>query len=107
MDGFRVDLGALEDAAAGINSTLYRLQNKKVSDVDGRHEGYGHGHLADVVSDFCDRWEIGVEHLAKDGQAIADQLSKSVQAYLRMDTAAKGRMDGILERVTGEDPGVH
>jgi hypothetical protein len=44
-DGFSVDLGALEEAAKGVNTTLYDLQAKKVSDLDGKHESFGHDHL--------------------------------------------------------------
>jgi hypothetical protein len=103
-DGFRVDLGALEDAAIGINQTLHRLKAQRIDDLDGRKADYGHQRLADTIADFCDRWEIGVEHLATDGQEIASRLSHSVQAYLKADQTAKGRMDGIFQRPTGPDP---
>jgi hypothetical protein len=103
-DGFRVDLGALEDAAEGINTTLNDLTAARVDGLDGRSADYGHGHLADVVADFCDRWELGVEHLATDGQEVATRLSQSVQDYLEVDESAKGRMDGIFQRVNGPDP---
>jgi hypothetical protein len=103
-DGFRVDLGALENAAAGINKTLNNLKARKIDALDGRKADFGHPHLADTVADFCDRWELGVEHLAMDGQEIAARLSQSVQDYLNVDKAAKGRMDGILERRSGPDP---
>lgn len=103
-DGFRVDLGALEDAAEGINTTLNDLRSSKIDGLDGRKADYGHGRLADTVAEFCDRWEIGVEHLATDGQEVAARLSQNVRDYLRADTAAKGRLDGIFQRQTGSDP---
>ena len=103
-DGFRVDLGALEDAAIGINTTLNDLKAKRIDDLDGRKADYGHDKLAETIADFCDRWELGVEHLATDGQEVASRLSHSVQAYLKVDQAAKGRMDGIFQRPTGADP---
>jgi hypothetical protein len=103
-DGFRVDLAALEDAAAGINMTLEDLGNARVDSLDGRSADYGHDHLASTVADFCDRWEIGVEHLATDGREVAQRLSQSVQDYRRVDTAAKDRMNGIRQRSTGPDP---
>jgi hypothetical protein len=59
-DGFRVDIRALEDAAAGINMTLEDLGRSRVDTLDGRSDVYGHEHLADTVADFCDRWEIGI-----------------------------------------------
>jgi hypothetical protein len=103
-DGFRVDLGALENAATGVNQTLNDLLASRVDGLDGRKADYGHQRLADTIADFCDRWEVGVEHLATDGQEIASRLSHSVQSYLRVDKAAQGRMDGILQRPTGPDP---
>jgi hypothetical protein len=103
-EGFRVDLGALDDAAIGINTTLNDLKARRIDDLDGRKADYGHDRLADMTADFCDRWELGVEHLATDGQEVVTRLSRSVQAYLKVDQGAKGRMDGILQQRTGADP---
>jgi hypothetical protein len=103
-DGFRVDLSALEDAAAGITMTLEDLGRMRVDSLDGQSGDYGHAHLADTVKDFCDRWEIGVEHLATDGQEVATRLSQSVQDYRRSDVAAAGRMSGLLQSPSGPDP---
>jgi hypothetical protein len=103
-DGFQVDLGALEDAAAGINTTLNQLRSAKVDQLDGDKAMYGHDQLAETIADFCDRWEIGVEHLATDGQQVALRLSQCVQAYLQSDRAAKGRMDGIYGLPDSPDP---
>jgi hypothetical protein len=106
-DGFRVDLAALEDAAAGINMTLEDLGRARVDSLDGRSADYGNDHLADTVADFCDRWEIGVEHLATDGREVAQRLSQNVQDYRKVDASAKDRMHGILQRPTGPDPAAH
>jgi hypothetical protein len=103
-EGFRVDLGALEQASAGVNDTMTQLHNKKVSDIDCDKSAFGHDDLAGTVSDFCDRWEIGVEHLSKDALAIAGQLNSCVRTYLGVDKNLKGHMDGILQRTTGADP---
>jgi hypothetical protein len=103
-DGFRVDLGALESSAAGVNETLADLQTARVDALDGSEADYGHDHLAETVKDFCDRWEIGIEHLATDGREIAQRLTDSVKAYLAVDKAAKGGMDGIYQSPTGLDP---
>jgi hypothetical protein len=104
--GFRVDLGALEDAAAGVNRTLGEMKGHVVRDLAGAPDDYGHADLAGVATDFCSRWDLGVEVLARDGQQVATRLSHSVQAYLRVDAAATGMLDGILQHTTGEDPGV-
>ena len=81
-----------------------RPEGQTIDDLDGRKADYGHDKLAETIADFCDRWELGVEHLATDGQEVASRLSHSVQAYLKVDQAAKGRMDGIFARPTGPDP---
>ncbi|HEY1571310.1 MAG TPA: hypothetical protein VGG05_08210 [Pseudonocardiaceae bacterium] len=45
--------------------------------------------------------------MAKDGQEIADRLSRSVPGYLTVDSHLKGMFDGVLQRGSGGDPGVH
>jgi hypothetical protein len=106
-DGFSVDLGALESASSGIDDTLTDLKKVRVDSLDGSASDYGHDQLAGTVKDFCDRWEIGVEHLAADGREIADRLRQSVQDYLAVDKAAKGHLDGIFKNATGPDPAAH
>ena len=103
-DGFRVDLGALERATEGVNETLAGLQAARVDALDGKAADYGHDQLAETVEDFCDRWQIGVEHLASDGREVAQRLNDSLMSYLAADKAAKGRMDGIYQSATGPDP---
>jgi len=103
-DGFRVDLGALERAAEGVNETLAGLKGSWVDALDGNPADSGHEYLSETVKDFTDRWQIGLEHLAKDAREVAQRLNDSVEAYLAADTAAKGRMDGIYQRATGPDP---
>ncbi|MGW6918072.1 hypothetical protein ACWGB8_30300 [Kitasatospora sp. NPDC054939] len=105
-EGFKVDLGALEAAASGITDTLAEMQFKKVSDLDPAKGDIGHGRLADVLEKFCTRWDIGVENLAKDGQAVSARLNASVKAYRQVDGRLAGHLSGELSRSTGEDPGV-
>ena len=106
-DGFSVDLGALEDAATGVNFTINALRKTKVDQLAGPAGDYGHDHLARTVTDFGDRWEIDVEHLAQDGMEIARRLTDSVRDYLAADEAAEGRMDGFFSQPTGPDPAAH
>ena len=103
-DGFSVDLGALEDAASGIDDTLNDLKKSRVDSIGGSTGDYGHDHLASTVKDFCDRWEIGVEHLATDGREIVDRLKQCVQDYVAADKGARGRLDGVFKQATGPDP---
>ncbi|HZM80861.1 MAG TPA: hypothetical protein VFC19_34495 [Candidatus Limnocylindrales bacterium] len=104
-DGFSVDLNALRKAAEGILDTLNAMATKQVSDIDADKSAFGHGGLADTVADFCDRWNIGVTHLAKDGQEIIDRLIVCVNAYSHVDRVSAERLDGIVSQATGTDPG--
>ncbi|MFE9421375.1 WXG100 family type VII secretion target [Kitasatospora sp. NPDC006697] len=104
-EGFRVDLGALDDASSGITDTLAKLQFRKVSDLDPQKSDIGHGHLADVLKTFCTRWELGVENLAKDAQAVSQRLNASVKAYREVDGQIAGHLSGTLSRDSGADPG--
>ena len=98
-DGFRVDLGALTAASQGIDGVLYDVSNNKVSDIKVDHTAVGHDRLAGSISDFCDRWDRGVNNLAKDGQAVSDRLRANVTAYDKAENAITGMFQG-----TGPDP---
>ncbi|WP_156758580.1 hypothetical protein [Actinokineospora pegani] len=37
----------------------------EVDDLDS--DAVGHERLAEVLEDFCDRWQVGVENLLADG----------------------------------------
>jgi hypothetical protein len=61
--------------------TLEELSVARIDSLDGDRGAYGDDDLAGAVVDFCDRWEIGVERLAVDGQEVADRLNQCVKAY--------------------------
>ncbi|GAA0534882.1 hypothetical protein [Saccharopolyspora thermophila] len=103
-DGFHVDLPALERASTGVNETLSQLARHRVDTIDGEGTVVGHDRLAATIADFCDRWQIGVTNLAKDGQAIAAQLSHCVETYRQVDATAQEELTGILDRPSGPDP---
>ncbi|MFI5755081.1 WXG100 family type VII secretion target [Streptomyces sp. NPDC051569] len=105
-EGFKVDLDALDDAASGITDTLAKMQFKKVSDLDHKKADIGHGHLADVLGEFCTRWETGVEHLAKDATTVSQRLNANVKAYREVEDHVVRDLDGTLSSDSGEDPGV-
>jgi hypothetical protein len=104
VDGFSVDLPALESASAGITMTLEELRVARIDSLDGDRGAYGDDDLAGAIVDFCDRWEIGVEHLAVDGHEVADRLNQCVKAYRQVDAAAHDRLHGIVQRSSGPDP---
>jgi hypothetical protein len=102
--GFEVDLHALVEAAEGVNGTMADLQNNKVSDIGGSAADYGDGDLAGTVSDFCARWEIGVQHLVNDAEQVANRLYLSAAAYAKAERANIASLTGILQSRTGTDP---
>ena len=82
MTTFAVDLDALESAAAGINSTINELRRHSVNQLEITVAQSGHQEFANSVNTFSERWQLGVENLARDALAIASRLSFSVQDYL-------------------------
>lgn len=103
--GFQVNLGALRDAAAGINDTLEELRTTQVDALSRTEADYGHDDLAAAVAGFCDRWQVGVQNLAKDAHEVAGRLSRSAEDYSRLDQSVQERMGGILPGSGGQDPG--
>lgn len=102
--GYRVDLTALRQAAEGVDDVLGRLAEKKVGDIAPDTSSLGHEALGSVVSDFCDRWQRGVDNLATDAQQIASRLTHNVYAYEHVEQTVKGTFDGILGSSSGPDP---
>ncbi|MEV7470600.1 hypothetical protein AB0O20_29455 [Streptomyces kronopolitis] len=101
---YRVDLEALEKAATGVNGTLDEISVQKVSDVPHDESEVGHEALASVLSDYLDRWQRGVDNLAKDGREIATRLTASVNAYRAVEEHTHKQFHGILHGTT--DPAV-
>lgn len=102
MTGFMVDLGALTKASDGIDGVLYDVANNKVSDIKADESAVGHDKLSSSISDFCDRWDRGVDNLAKDGKAVSDRLRANVRSYRQTEHAVTGIFSG-----TGQDPAGH
>ncbi|WP_411121343.1 hypothetical protein [Streptomyces sp. x-19] len=103
--GFSVDLDALRKAASGIRTTLDAMATKKVSDIDAPKDDFGHDELASAVADFCDRWNIGVSHLASDGAEVSDRLDHCVKSYEKAEQHIQLSAKDILQSSSGTDPG--
>jgi hypothetical protein len=103
-DGYYVDLDVLWKAADGVTETINAMATKKVKDIDAPKGAFGHDGLAAAVQDFCDRWEIGVEHLTKDGSEIANRLILSLRAYEKAEEMTLQSVRKILQSPTDPDP---
>ena len=104
MNGFKVDLTSLLKAAEGVNGAITDMEYSKVSSIGGSGTDYGNSGLANVMSDFCGRWEIGVEHLTKDASEVAGRLTQSAEAYAEAENKNVSMVHGIMQRASGSDP---
>ena len=95
---------ALVQASEGVNGAMSDLQNNKVSGIGGPAADYGDDDLAGTVSDYCGRWEIGVEHLVNDAKEVASRLSLSAATYATAEKTVIAHLTGILQSRTGTDP---
>ena len=105
-DGFRVDIGALERAAAGVDGTLDEVSQQKVSDIPRDKAAFGHERLATALSDFCGRWQQGVDDLAKDGREIAARLTASAAVYRKAEQNVRDKITNGILSGPGSDAGV-
>lgn len=103
-EGFSVDLDALQPAVDGVEDTLAAMATRKVSDIDVPVEAFGHDRLGKTVSDFCERWQIGVGHLGSDGREIVDRLRASLRNYQSVDRASADRFDALQRRLDESGP---
>lgn len=102
--GFEVDLTCLVRAAEGVNGVITDMEYSRVANIGGPGADYGNGDLSSVMSDFCARWEIGVENLTKDASEVAVRLTQSAEAYAEAEKKNVSMISGILQRRTGTDP---
>jgi hypothetical protein len=101
--GFMVDLTALVQAAKGVNGCIAAISNDKVSSLAGAQGSYGNDTLGSTVSDFCSRWQIGVQNLTTDASQVASRLALSAIAYAKAEKKNVDTISGIF-RGSGTDP---
>jgi hypothetical protein len=106
-NGFWVDMGALERAAAGIDGTLDEVAQQAVDSIPHSESAFGHERLAGTVADFCSRWQTGVDNLSKDGREIAARLTVSVRVYRKAEQSIQNKITNGILRGHGPDPGGH
>ncbi len=101
--GFMVDFRALVEAAEGINGTIAAVSSDQVSGIAGPQACYGNDALGSTVSDFCSRWQIGVQNLATDADQVAGRLALSAVTYAKAEKKNVAAISGVL-RGSGTDP---
>jgi hypothetical protein len=108
-NGFSVDLGALKQASDGVNGTLAQIDAQDVGDIGHDASAIGQDQVADTLSDFLSRWQLGVHNLQTDGKQIAARLAANLRAYQAAEQNAADHFDRIHQELTGSgaDPGEH
>lgn len=101
--GFTVDLTALVQAAEGVNGCIAAISGDKVSGLASSQGSYGNDALGSTISDFCSRWQIGVQNLTTDASQVAGRLALSAVAYAKAEKKNVAAISGIF-RGSGTDP---
>jgi hypothetical protein len=96
-DGFGVVGDALIDAADGVAAATAGLSTRKIADIEPSADHVGHPFLKAALTDFTDRWEIGVTHLLHDGEQFATRLQDTATAYLGVDE----QIASVFRRMNG------
>lgn len=92
--GYSVNLSALTDAGNGAAALMQDLDQHSVKDVACEDSAVGHDRLSGAIGSFCDRWDIGVKNLSKDGKQLAQNLLDNAAGY----QAAEQRCIDLLSR---------
>lgn len=93
-DGFTVDPGALGAARDRVDKLAEELTEPRPREAPNAAV-FGHGALADAVSEFVDREKRGLSRLADDAAAISDGLTDTINAYIDADDDGASRFGGI------------
>ncbi len=104
MDGFAVDIGALERAAAGIDDILDEATGRRVSGLRCDQAAVGDAGLAGALQDFCSRWQRGIGNLTKDGREMAARLAVCAETYRRAEQDTRDRIANGVLYGPGQDP---
>ncbi|CAM3783968.1 hypothetical protein [Smaragdicoccus niigatensis] len=83
--GFRVDVTALEDAAAGIDHSVESQDSFELRELCGPPALYGHDRVHSEFQSFCARWSDGLDLLTDDASKVSAALTRAAQGYRKAD----------------------
>ena len=99
--GYSVNLSALTNAGNGAAALMQDLDQHSVKDIACEDSAVGHDRLSSAIGSFCDRWDIGVKNLSKDGKQLAQNLLDNAAGY----QAAEQQCIDLLSRAVNSGPG--
>ena len=98
---FEVDLQSLVAAAKGTAETIALFKDKDVEDLVPSEGDLGSGTVWGAVEEFQERWERGMNNLAKDTEEIAGRLTKIASTYAKFDSEGAKKLKGVAGDVSG------
>jgi hypothetical protein len=84
-DGFTVHLEALYNAAVSLQRILGEVDSQPVGSLACPPQVVGHDELATAGTEFCRRWQLGVNNLLNDGSLIAEGMYSCLKEYSTQD----------------------
>jgi hypothetical protein len=104
-ESFSVDIEALKNAGLGASHLMGLLSRHKVEDIDCDADAVGNQALGVALESFCERWQVGVENLTKDGQGLSQRLIDTAGAYLEVDQQVSAALTRIAPHTGGAGHG--
>ncbi|MFH8411032.1 hypothetical protein ACH4FX_40620 [Streptomyces sp. NPDC018019] len=100
-----MDVEALKNAGLGAADLMTLLAGHRVEDIDCDADAVGHDGLGAALAGFCDRWQVGVKNLTKDGQGLSRRLIDTPGAYLEVDQHVAASLARIAPPAGGGERG--
>lgn len=95
VDGFYVDLAALDEASRSINRALELVASHRVDAAAEAVTAVGHEQLATSLTAFCQQWQRGVSSLAGDAQGLTHELSQCRTHYRDVDHQVRDQLSRL------------
>ncbi len=91
---------SLMRAAANVRFVAASVRDGTVEALDDAID-VGHARLGTVLSDFCARWNEGLNQAIGSNEQIAAQLSEAVAEYLAQDEEASRTFAEMQHKLDG------
>lgn len=86
-NGFHVEIELLETASRNMDELVAGQDNSELSELPGDSQSYGHSDLFAALTEFCDRWSVGLDALCDRATEMGYSLGEAAKAYREADQA--------------------
>lgn len=87
--GFHVEIEVLEKASSHMEAIAEEQGNDELAALPGDSDTYGHNGVHTAVTEFCDRWSVGLDALRDRAIAMSGSLRDAATTYREADQAGK------------------